>query len=185
MTSNNICSTSLPKEELQRLDSLYNREYSEDVKDNMYDYSVDSDIVNNCLRNHEGKWNSELEDKYALDSSQFKNIVKDLDNNQVKLVEDCILYRGLKDNAKKFKIGQKIPNKGYVSTSFDKEVAEYFAEKNGTILHIDSFKGTKSVYIRQNSKYPEQVEFLLPRNTELVIYDKQGNDVYCRINYLY
>lgn len=72
MTSNNICSTRLLEEELQRLDSLYNREYSEDVEKSMYDYS----------------------------------------------------------------------------------------------------------------KHPKQVEFLLPRNTELVAYDIKGNNVYCTLKYI-
>ena len=80
------------EKELAKLDNAYNREYQEHVKNCMFDYSVDSDIVNDCLRNHNGLWNFELEKKYGINSTEFNNMVKDLDNNQVKLVKNTTLY---------------------------------------------------------------------------------------------
>lgn len=186
MKFRNISSTTLQEDELKRLDSLYNREYSEDVKNSIYDYSDDGNIVNDCLRNHSGRWNSTLEKEYGLNDNQFKNMVKNLDNNQVKLVECAVLYRGFENNIDEFFIGQKISDKGYASTSFDKEVAKYYAGSQGTIIHVYVLKGTRGVYIRQYSQRPHEVEFLLPRCTELEVYkiNIKTREVYCRLNYL-
>jgi len=170
--------------EIIELDNNYNRDYPDNVKNSMYDYSEDSNIVNDCLRNHNGIWNSELESKYGMNRTQFNNMVKDLDNNQIKLIEDATLYRGFNKPSSRFEIGQEIPDRGYVSTSFDKGVSRYYAGEKGTILQIDVFKGTKGVYIRQHSSRPEELEFLLPRGTKLVVYDKKGNYVYCKLKYL-
>lgn len=68
----------------------------------MYSYSDNSNIVNECLRNHDGKQNSNLETKYIINGTQYKNIIKNLDNSQVKLVEDTTLFRGFKDNVNDF-----------------------------------------------------------------------------------
>ena len=81
----------LNEKELAKLDKVYNGAYPEHVQNSMFDYSVDSDMVNDCLRNHDGVWNLELKKKYGINRTQFNNMVKDLDNNQVKLVENTIL----------------------------------------------------------------------------------------------
>ena len=88
------------------------------------------------------------------------------------------------DSINKFNIGKEITDKGFASSSFDRGVSKYYAGKNGTILHIEAPKGTKGVYIRQNSAKPEEVEFLLSRNTKLVVYNIKGNNVYCKLKYL-
>jgi len=95
-----------------------------------------------------------------------------------------ILYRGFNKSVDIFQIGQKITDKGFLSTSFDKEVAKYYAGEDGTIFYIDASKGTKGTYIRQSSDRPEEIEFLLFRGTELVVYDIKGSNVYCRLKYL-
>jgi len=174
----------MKEKEIIELDNLYGRDYPEDVKNSMYRYSENGGIVNNCLRNHNGVWNSELKEKYGLTADQFNSMVKDLDNNQVKLVKDTTIYRGLKADINDFKLEMKIRDKGYASTSFDKGVSRYFATNKGVILNIDVFKGIKGVYIRQNSQRPGEIEFLLPRNTELVVYDIKGSNVHCKLNYI-
>ncbi|RBQ22394.1 hypothetical protein ALNOE001_21410 [Candidatus Methanobinarius endosymbioticus] len=80
---------------------------------------------------------------------------------------------------------KKISDMGFASTSFDKGISKYFAGETGTIIHIDVPKGTKGVYIRQNSKYPQQVEFSLKRNTKLIVHDKKGNNNYCILKNIY
>ena len=129
-------------------------------------------------------WNSELEKKYSLNTEQFENIVKNLDNNHVPLVKNTILHRGLNESFGEIKIWQKIIDRGYTSTSFDKGVAEWYAGKNGIIAYIDAIKGTKGIYIRQYSERPEEIEFLLPKGTELEFYAKKGNEIHCKLKYI-
>lgn len=98
----------LSEDELKELGKTYSKEYPENVKLSMEDYSRDGNFVNDCLKNHDGKWNSDLEKKYGINETQYKNMVKNLDNAQVKLVEDSILFRGFKDNVNDFYLGQPI-----------------------------------------------------------------------------
>ncbi|MDR0912990.1 MAG: hypothetical protein LBM96_10370 [Methanobrevibacter sp.] len=174
---------SLSNERIKELDALYNRNYPESVRGSMWRYSKDSNIVNDCFRNHNGKWNKYLEKTYDIDEKEFKNIVHDLDNYHVELVEDTICYRGLKEEITNFKVGDTIPDLGYASTSFDKGVAKYYATNKGTVFCLKMKKGTKGSYIRQNSSRPNEIEFLLPRGSELEIY-KINNEVYCILKYI-
>ncbi|KZX12256.1 hypothetical protein [Methanobrevibacter curvatus] len=50
-------------------------------------------------------------------------------------------------------------------------------------MQIDALKGTKGIYIMQNSLIPEEVEFLLPCGTVLEVYkmDKSNGIVHCSI----
>lgn len=129
--------------------------------------------------------NPNLKEKYGMNKEEFEIMVKNLDNNQVKLIEDTRIYRGLKVNINNFKIGDKIPDLGYASTSFDKGVGNFHATGDGSILCIDASKGTKWVYIRQNSLKPEEVEFLLPRGSVLEVnkINKSAEIVHCKIKY--
>lgn len=176
----------LSEERLKELDKNYSKRYSDEVNYFMKDYSRDGDVINNCLRYHDGRWNSFLEKKYGISEKQFKDMVKTLDSCQIRLVEDTILYRGFKDNVKDFYLGQLIKHSGFASTSFDKCVAKFYATEKGTILQIDAPKGTEGVYIRQNSARPEEVEFLLPRGTVLEVYkiNKSTAVVHCALTYL-
>ena len=177
---------SLSEDQLKELDNAYSREYSQSVKDSMEDYSRDSNIVNDCLRNHGGKWNSDLEEKYGFTENQFKNMVENLDNSQIKLLKDTTLFRGCKNNITDFTIGKEIHDWGYGSTSFDKAVAMSYVTDLGTVLYIDASKGTKGIYIRQNSLNPEEVEFLLPRGTVLEVYkiDKSTGVAHAVLKYI-
>jgi hypothetical protein len=177
---------SLKKEELLKLDKLYNSYYPESVKESIYSYSYEGNIVNDCLRNHAGKWNSELKNKYNINKKEFQTILNNLDKHQVSIVEKTRLYRGFKNNINMFYVSMKIHDNGYTSTSFDKRVAIEYADEEGSLLIIDAPKGTKGVYMRQYSQRPEEVEFLLPRNIELEVYkiNKQTKEVFCRIKYL-
>jgi hypothetical protein len=176
----------LSEERLNELGKTYSKKYSEDKKYSMKEYSRDGDLVNECLRYHDGKWNNILEAKYGINESQYKNMVKNLDNSQVKLVEDTTLFRGFKDNVNDFYLSQPIEHNGFASTSFDRGVAKFHATEKGTVLQIDAPKGTKGVYIRQNSLRPEEVEFLLPRGTLLEVYKINRSDgvVHCALKYL-
>lgn len=176
----------ISEDELKELDKTYSKEYPENVKLSMEDYSRDGNLVNDYLKNHDGKWNSDLEKKYGINETQYKNMVKNLDNAQVKLVEDSTLFRGFKDNVNDFYLGQPIDHSGFASTSFDRGVAKFHATEKGTILQIDAPKGTKGVYIRQNSLRREEVEFLLHRGSVLEVYkiNKSNGVVHCALTYL-
>lgn len=86
----------LSKKEIKRLDELYSRDYSQSIKNAMYEYSEDSEIVNKAFRENNGKWNEYLTNKFGLTEKEFKQIHTSLDNSQIPLVGRTTLNRGLK-----------------------------------------------------------------------------------------
>ncbi|MGL6299001.1 MAG: ADP-ribosyltransferase [Methanobacteriaceae archaeon] len=112
---------------------------------------------------------------------EFKNVYTSLDAGIIELSKKTVLYRGIKNiKPENFYIGEKIYDRGYQSTTFDKEVAIDYAEENGSVIKIKAGKRTLGIYIRQHSLYPEELEFLLRRKTTLNIYNI-GEFVFAKI----
>ncbi|KZX12257.1 hypothetical protein [Methanobrevibacter curvatus] len=89
-------------------------------------YYDNSNVVNDCLRNYGGKWNSALENKYGFSEKEFKNMVKNLDNSQIKFIKDTTIFKCCKDTIYKFEIDKLINENCFMSTSFDKGVSKYY-----------------------------------------------------------
>jgi len=113
----------------------------------------------------------------SLTYSEFMNLCNELDEICYinKLFEDTILYRGLKSNntIEKYIKNKEFPEKGFCSTSFDKDIAIEKAtirDKNeklidfGWIMEIYAPKNILGAYLHQYSVSPIEQEFLLPRN---------------------
>ena len=86
---------------------------------------------------------------------------------------DTTLYRGtstamFKNHSVKGSIGKVISDKGYMSTSTQRNSAEMYAED--VLLKINAPKGTKGAKISGlDAKFKENHEILLPRNTSYKI----------------
>ncbi|MGL6297589.1 MAG: ADP-ribosyltransferase [Methanobacteriaceae archaeon] len=118
-----------------------------------------------------GIWNSYLEKKYGIKKENFEIWYKSLENGKTKLQKQTILYRGIKNKyIENYEVGQQIMNKGYRSTSFDISVAKKYAGKNGIVIYINAGRESQGVYMRQYSKYPEDFEWLLLRNSILEVF---------------
>lgn len=76
---------------------------------------------------------------------------------------------------------------GYMSTSLGATSAFADTKRNPYRIHLDVPKGAPGLWIGQLSKYSEQREIILPRNTEYIITDVRGPtadgvwDIYARV----
>ncbi|MGL4670489.1 MAG: ADP-ribosyltransferase [Methanobacteriaceae archaeon] len=99
------------------------------------------------------------------------------------LTSNTNLYRGLKNiKINNFKLGEIIPEKAFMSSTFDKDIAKSYS-KNGVILIINARKGDVGAYLRQSSQYLEHMEWLIHRKYKLVVYaiNKLQKEVFCKI----
>ena len=91
------------------------------------------------------------------------------------LPHDVTVYRGLSSAASKMAFfatpGSVFSDKAYASTTVDKAVGKRIGE-GGVLLEIKLRKGTKALPIDGLSRYPEERELLLPRNTSYKIKSK-------------
>lgn len=174
----------LNPKEIAELDKLYNKKHSSSTQRAMSIYSDNSDILNECFRYFDGNWNRTLEEKYNLLSENFENICNSLEEGVTFLKYDTRLYRGIKNcNLGDYPINKKLINKGYSSTSFDKNVAKFYAGELGCVLVIDAEKFSPGFYIRQHSFRPHEIEFLLPRDSVLSVYYRNvnKNEIFCKL----
>lgn len=115
----------------------------------------------------------------------IKKDIKNLDKIMGKLsLENSInLYRATsKAFFDSLEEGDSIQIKNYSSTSTDVKAAKTFLgqgrKENSVLLEIEAPKGTKGLYIGDNSNYPDEKEFLLQRNCRATItkreIDKDG-----------
>ena len=119
-----------------------------------------------------------------LTYDEFLNLCNELDKicSINKLFDDTILYRGIKSNdtIERYIKNKMFPEKGFCSTSFDKDIAIEKAtiqdeNKNfndfGWVMEIYAPNGTQGVYLHKYSASPIEQEFLLPRNINFKIFN--------------
>ena len=91
------------------------------------------------------------------------------------LAQDVTVYRGLSSAASKMAFfatpGSVFSDKAYASTTVDKAVGKRIG-KGGVLLEIKLRKGAKALPIDGLSRYPEERELLLPRNTSYKVKSK-------------
>jgi hypothetical protein len=83
------------------------------------------------------------------------------------LRHDLVLYRGLRDYADRFAVGQIAGFRGFSSCSLLQEVAEYFADAwpPGWVVEILAKKGTPVAFLAGLDAYEAELEILLRRGT--------------------
>ncbi len=106
-------------------------------------------------------------------SPELQQTAKQLDKalSKSSLPDDTVLYRARKKLPDDWKPGTVISDKAYVSTSTDAKLAEEFAGVGhvGPIMRIKAPKGTKGLFTSAASKFPEESEFLMPRDQKFKI----------------
>lgn len=163
------------------------------ISDKLFDNFTDEEAE--TLNNYTGYQYEDI-NKYLstgkADMVSYANIgdlkkdIKNLDKIMGKLsLENSInLYRATsKEFFANLKEGDNIEIKNYSSTSTDIKAARTFLgqggrKENSVLLEIEAPKGTKGLYVGENSNYPDEKEFLLQRNCRATIakreIDKDG-----------
>lgn len=91
------------------------------------------------------------------------------------LQEDVVSWRGSSDGAVKgLNIGDSFTDNGFISTSFDKGVADAFVadydgKNNPILIRVVNRSGTTGAYLGKNSLTPSEREFVLPRGTSMTL----------------
>lgn len=140
-------------------------------KDALWDYSLNAYTqINNCLR---GK---------AKLTEENINYIKNIDSAMDKYTTDkkLVVYRGISSDKlfENHKVGSIIEENGFLSGSFQKETAEYFAEE-GILLRIEIPKGTKMIPMEKEiSGYDEELELLFERGLKFRIKARYKLDKY-------
>jgi len=76
------------------------------------------------------------------------------------LEEDITVTRGY--GSSKIDSDKLKKTKGYISTSLDKAISRGYTTVEGKDIRIKVRKGTKIMYLRNYSKYPNHMEVLIP-----------------------
>lgn len=95
-----------------------------------------------------------------------------------KIPEDVLVYRGVVGDMPR--LGQKVRDPAYQSTSLDEKVAEGFAGANGYKLEIEVPAGQHAVYV-SGVMGGAEAEILLPRGTTLQVVKITGRVVRVRV----
>lgn len=149
----------------ENADVLYeNNVKTEEQKQAISDYTRFAYTpINSYLRGDEKLY-------YKEDEEKLKEKVKIIDSCfNGSLSKNIVAYRAMKfnENFKKPKEGDIIENKGYSSTSIN---PEYIHESLGRIVRLKVKKGTKALYIDENSSnITGERELLFPRNMKIKI----------------
>lgn len=145
-------------------------------------YTDESIQINTYL--HTGK----MREDPTLEKDEIDNIVNKIDSvfKKASIPEDITVYRGItnfelsKMSNSALKVGSKYVPSAFVSTSYDKNVAEEFSQgKNPAILEINLPKGTKAIALENHAdaENKSEKEILIARNTEFRVKElkKIGN----------
>ena len=142
-------------------------------------------VINNHFRTKGNPFRyKKVSDIKLTYNDQFMFFCKELDKitKSNNLLEDTILYRGLRPNhhIEKAIKTKSFCERGFCSTTFDKDIAiEKATVKNengeiidfGWIMEIYAPKNTFGGVIMEHSVKPDEIEFLLPRNIIFNIFD--------------
>ena len=119
----------------------------------------------------------------SLKDDKIKKSTKQLQSafSRLKLVNDAILYRGIRSNEfRGVKPGQIIVNKGFTSTTTDKRVATTaFGGNNHILMHITAAKGIPAIDTKGLSDINES-EVILPAHSHFLVHHvkKEGNSTH-------
>lgn len=151
-------------------DKCYNN-LTSDEKDAMYEYAMGgyqdvNDFLNGKFEGYENT----------------KDFVNQIDNAMSKylLNKDIISYRGTNGKYyEDYKVGDIFSEKMYYSTSLNKNIAQGFADDkdNAIIAEIRVPKGTKSIYIGDNTEYEFEAELLLGRDLSYKVIEKSEKNI--------
>ena len=167
-----------------------------ELEESLVDYTNGSgnySLVNDTWR---GKLN--YDDLRPSQQAKVVAMTDDLDeliSANVRTEDNLVLYRGVKFDGREawdsVKVGETFTERGFSSTSFNADVAERFARKDGIVLQIEAPRGTKGIMPQAfrtgdkdfllGGKASNELEYLLPRNTQYQVVSREGNVIRVRI----
>ena len=103
----------------------------------------------------------------------IEKMINDLKKSIITSKKEYIVYRGVEG---KFDISRFNASGGFISTSFDSAISKGYTKGNGEVVVIRVPKGTSIMYIRENSKYPNHMELLIPNEYRLKRESKSERD---------
>lgn len=164
----------LNTKEIDKFQEISNKCYNKltsSEKEAMYEYTMGAyqDV------------NDYLNEKYE-GFNGINDMIKDIDNSMSKynLNTDIITFRGTNSNHySNYKVGDIFSEKMYYSTSLNKNIAQTFADdkNNAIIVEIKVPKGTKSIYVGDNTNYEFEAELLLSRNLSYKVIEKSDKNI--------
>lgn len=181
------------KEEYNMASTLDSSDLSDDEKDVLHRYSIcDYKYINKSLYI-----------KDYPDASHWQEDIKKLTEciDRKEIPDNLLVYRGISDSSilfgedasltaeelnDKYK-GNFILHKNFMSTSIDENVPYSFASEDfvrQVILSIKLPKGKKGIFMGEVSKYPQETEILVQRNSVLQIESVIDNDGNLLVNTL-
>lgn len=172
----------------EQSDELHKSENNENLEHHSRAYANHSADLNKSLLEHALRGRAHPK-THVNDDHSFDIAALDKEVSKNKLTHDLHTYSGVGFHPGKLASEHKdrhITLPAYTSTSISKDIASQFADTagwsqklqdetgNGTpkdkhILHFHLKAGQKGKYIGSNSNYPEEHEYLLPRNTKVKI----------------
>lgn len=151
-------------------DECYNK-LNSDEKEAMYEYALGGyQDVNDYLNGKFGGYENTQDMIEKIDSSMDK----------YNLEEDVVTYRGTSsDNYNNYDVGDVIEEKMYYSTSLSQGIAQTFADdcSNSIMAEIHVPRGTKSIYIGDNTDYDFEAELLLSRGLSYKVIKKEKDNI--------
>lgn len=119
--------------------------------------------------------------KYTQTSKELNNALRQgriEESYDTELLDDAISVSRLKDEVTVYrgfstrvfddlKPGAILEDRGYVSTSYDKRMAQEFALTRLVTIHLP--KGANALPISQYSQFPDEMEVLLPRGSKFKV----------------
>jgi len=156
---------SLSPEEIERFDKIYSQTFPPEVQEAQMLFSKNSNQFNDFINFNNGIYHPAIGVKYGLSEKKYYDMKNNLDKSYDTLKEETILYKGLPVSAKDANLDILRNEKGYVSTSFDRAIAEEYAREEGALLIMIAPPDTGGYYLRHYSKHPSHMEWTLSEDT--------------------
>lgn len=159
--------------------SVVKNDFSNEEKKGIENYTSDkADFKKGIFKPAYQEINSSLRKDGSVSESHKKTVeILDKTFQKASSLEDFTVYRGVsEDFANKLKSGTSFYDKGFVSTTSDKNIAGEFSGSKGVLMEISVPKGSKAISLAKSSKHPEEKEILLNRNGKYKITGESKNE---------
>lgn len=150
---------SLNENEIKKYDNTLFTKIPEESQIAHRKYSHDSDIFNNYYRLSEKEFKKFLK----LENLNIKEVEKNIANlkkGSIVLKEDLVVYRGF--DIKNIDPIKLKTTEGFISTSLDEAISIGYTRGTGRAIKITIPKGTRVMYVKDYSIYPNHLEVVIP-----------------------
>jgi len=130
---------------------------SKESKKAQYIYSKNSVIFNEFFTEYKKKTLLAIKE-LGKTIKDIEIMINDLKKSMVTTDKDYIVSRGVQG---KFDVGMSNQSKGFMSTSLDPAISKGYVGNGGDVIFIKVPKGSKVMYLRGNSKFPNHMEILI------------------------